>query len=459
MSWRAPLHRRDAPRQVSWRLRNFVRVYAASRWLRLRFTPAGRALLILLSAAAVLGLDTRRTMAFQLFALAAAMLALAWLATLTRRRPRVALERSLPALATVGNSFVCRYRVRCHGVRALAGLRLRDELADDYPSAAQFARRADPADQALNWFDRRVGYPRWLAAVRRRSGADLEELPLPRLAPGTVHELAASVTPLRRGTLRFQRSRLLHADPLGLVNGVTDCELPGEVLVLPRVHPVPALRLPGERRFQRGGVGLSLNVGDSQEFVQLRDYRPGDPLRHIHWRSFARRGEPVVKEFQDEYFTRYALVLDTFGAHVDAPSFEAAVSVAASFVAAVDTREALLDLLFVEDRAYRFTAGRGVGQSIELLRVLAAVEPAPRSDFASLAGHVLGQAGRLTACVVVLLGMDAARRELVEQLRRHGLRPIVLAIAAGEPPSADGAVHWVDPDDVAAGLSKLEGPC
>ena len=69
------------------------------------------------------------------------------------------------------------------------------------------------------------------------------------------------------------------------------------------------------------------------------------------------------------------------------------------------------------------------------------------------------QAGRLTGCVVVLLGMDAARGELVEQLRRHGLRPIVLAIAAGEPPSADGAVHWVDPDDVAAGLSKVEGPC
>jgi uncharacterized protein (DUF58 family) len=451
---------------VSWRLRNFERVYAASRWLRRRFTPAGRALLVLLGAAAVLGLDTRRTMAFQLFALAAAMLVLAWLTTLIRRRPGVELERSTPALATVGEPFACRYRVRCHGARALTGLRLRDELADHYPSAGQFAQGADLTDEPLNWFDRRVGYPRWLAAVGRRRGADLDELQLPRLAPGKVHEIAASVTPLRRGTLRFQRGRLLHADPLGLVNAVTDCELPGEVLVLPRVHPVPALRLPGERRFQRGGVSLSLNVGDSQEFVQLRDYRPGDPLRHIHWRSFARRGEPVVKEFQDEYFTRYALVLDTFGAHVDTPCFEAAVSVAASFVAAMDTREALLDLLFVEDRAYRLTAGRGVGQSIELLRVLAAVEPAPRTDFALLAEHVLGRAERLSACVVVLLGMDAERRELVQQLHRRGLRPIVLAIgtpapiaSTGVPPSTDPGVHWVDPGNVAEALRKVTGPC
>jgi uncharacterized protein (DUF58 family) len=213
-------------------------------------------------------------------------------------------------------------------------------------------------------------------------------------------------------------------------------------------------------------VSLSLNVGDSQEFVQLRDYRPGDPLRHIHWRSFARRGEPVVKEFQDEYFTRYALVLDTFGAHVDTPCFEAAVSVAASFVAAMDTREALLDLLFVEDRAYRLTAGRGVGQSIELLRVLAAVEPAPRTDFALLAEHVLGRAERLSACVVVLLGMDAERRELVQQLHRRGLRPIVLAIgtpapiaSTGVPPSTDPGVHWVDPGNVAEALRKVTGPC
>jgi uncharacterized protein (DUF58 family) len=444
---------------VSWRLRNFERVYAASRWLQRRFTPAGRALLVLLSAAAVLGLDTRRTMAFQLFAFAAALLALAWLATLSRRRPGVALERLVPALATTGEPFACRYRVRCRDGRALAGLRLRDELADAYPDAAQCARRADPAEERLNWFDRRVGYPRWLAAVRRRRGADLDELQLPRLLPGTVHEFAASVTPLRRGTLRFQRSRLLRADPLGLVNAVTDCELPGEVLVLPRVHPVPALRLPGMRRFQRGGESLSLNVGDSQEFVQLRDYRPGDPLRHIHWRSFARRGAPVVKEFQDEYFTRYALVLDTFGASVDTPSFEAAVSVAASFVAAVDTHEALLDLLFVEDRAYRLTAGRGVGQSIELLRVLAAVEPSPRRDFSLLAGHVLARAERLSACVLVLLGMDAERRDLVERLRRRGLSPIVVAIGTGELPTDDATVHWIDPGNVAAGLREVKGPC
>jgi uncharacterized protein (DUF58 family) len=55
-------------------------------------------------------------------------------------------------------------------------------------------------------------------------------------------------------------------------------------------------------KYQQGGVALASNVGQSDEFVALRDYRQGDPLRHIHWRSWARAGKPVVKEFEDEFF-------------------------------------------------------------------------------------------------------------------------------------------------------------
>src|SRR5207237_287835 len=80
----------------------------------------------------------------------------------------------------------------------------------------------------------------------------------------------------------------------------------------PPRHPVRRFTLAGARRFQKGGVSLASRVGESEEFVSLRDYRPGDPLRLIHWKSWARRGRPVVKEFQDEFFVRYGLVLDTF---------------------------------------------------------------------------------------------------------------------------------------------------
>ena len=114
-------------------------------------------------------------------------------------------------------------------------------------------------------------------------------------------------------------------------------------------------------------------MGQSEEYVALRDYRHGDPLRHIHWRSWARVGEPVVKEFEDEFFVRHALVLDTFTDHPHSEVFEEAVSVAASFACTMPTQESLLDLLFVGPQSYCFTAGRGVAHVEQMLEILASV--------------------------------------------------------------------------------------
>ena len=48
-----------------------------------------------------------------------------------------------------------------------------------------------------------------------------------------------------------------------------------------------------------GARAYRLAAGDAIEFVGIREYRQGDPIRSIHWRSWARRGEPIVKEYQD----------------------------------------------------------------------------------------------------------------------------------------------------------------
>src|SRR5438445_5696375 len=144
-------------------------------------------------------------------------------------------------------------------------------------------------------------------------------------------------------------------------------------------------------KYQDGGVALASNVGQSDEFVALRDYRPGDPLRHIHWRSWAKAGEPIVKEFEDEFFVRHALVLDTFIEHPLSEVFEEAVSVAASFACSLRTQESLLDLLFVGPQSYCFTAGRGLAHQDQMLEILASVQACGDKPFHALEHLVLGQ--------------------------------------------------------------------
>ena len=137
-------------------------------------------------------------------------------------------------------------------------------------------------------------------------------------------------------------------------------------MVLPRRYRLPEPNLPGEACFQLGGEALSNAIGQSGEFLGLRDYRPGDALRHIHWKSWAKTGRPIVKEFEDVFFPRYGLVLDNFAGPGDEDLFEEAVSVAASFASAIDTKRSLLDLMFIRDEAIVVTAGRGLAKPEKL---------------------------------------------------------------------------------------------
>ena len=202
---------------------------------------------------------------------------------------------------------------------------------------------------------------------------------------------------------------------------------------------------------------LATSVGDSEEFVGLRDYRPGDPLQRVHWKSFARTGRPIVKEYQDEFFERHALVLDTSTDRGEDAAFEEAVAVAASFVYAIDTQECLLDLLFVGREVHNYTAGRGQMRAEHLLEVLAGLAPSAPEAFETLATRVRAHRHRLTSSIVVLVDWDAPRRAFVEALRASGLEVQVLLVctrnaAPAEPPTGLLVLH---PGEMASGLARL----
>ena len=229
---------------------------------------------------------------------------------------------------------------------------------------------------------------------------------------------------LRRGILRFTGVTLARPDPLGLFRAFCrKIAAPQTVLILPKRYPLPPIALPGAMKYQEGGVALAANVGRSEEFVALREYRHGDPLRHIHWRSWAKTGKPIVKEFEDEFFVRHALVLDTFDDEPNSEVLEEAVSVAASFACTVLTQESLLDLLFVGNQSYCFTAGRGLAHADQMLEILASVKNCADKNFATLERLVLNHVAVVSGCICVLQRWDGARTHFVENLARPRRAP------------------------------------
>ena len=98
--------------------------------------------------------------------------------------------------------------------------------------------------------------------------------------------------------IRFDDLRVLLPDPFGIFQRCRKVKAPAATLiVLPRRFPLPPIELPGGAAFKVSGESNTNSIGTSGEFVGLRDYRPGDPLRQIHWKSWARTGRPIVKDF------------------------------------------------------------------------------------------------------------------------------------------------------------------
>jgi len=429
---------------------NFRFIFALDRWIRLRFTKAGRLILGSLIAAGVFGVDAQQTLAYQLFSLLLALLLLAMLSSLFFR-VRLTAQRELPQFATEGETLHYQVQVLNHTSKLQRSLTLIDNVKSHPPSFETFLQAKEPGHEKRNWFDNYVGYPRWLWLMKKGKGAEIAKQTLPPIPPVSLTQsekpqqanvssssfeaslaIKMTLTPLRRGYVHFTSITFARPDPFGLFNALYTIDAPNSLLILPKRYPVRSLSLSGTQKYQRGGVQLAMSVGDTEEFFALREYRPGDPLRQIHWKSWAKVGKPIVKESHDEYFVRHALILDTFTQQAYGELFEAAVSVAASFACSPRSHDVLLDLMFVGTQAYCLTSGRGVGQTDKLLEVLACVEACTDHPFSLMYPLVTEHLASLSGCLCILLNWDESRQHLVQLLQNAGIPILVFVISQTE---------------------------
>jgi hypothetical protein len=430
------------------------RIVSGARYRALRrLTRAGWMVVVGLIGCVLMGSDTENTVIYQalpilLFMLVSAA-AFSWFF-----RARFSATRLLPRFGTVGRPFYYRVMIKNLTGKAQSDLTFLENLADPRPSYREW--------KAAQLADNKKIRPFSASARRTYSHhiATVKEAEVPAMAPKGEVELRVELEPLRRGVLRFGGVTLARPDPFGLFRGFARVPLPQTALILPKRYPLPPIALPGAMKYQEGGVAMASSIGRSEEFVSLREYRRGDPYRHIHWRSWAKTGKPIVKEFEDEFFVRHALVLDTFTDDPRSEAFEEAVSVAASFACTLISQESLLDLLFVGAQAYCFTAGRGLAHADQMLEILASVRMCPDEPFGKLDHMVMEHAGTVSGCICVLLAWDEPRRKLVEKLGALGVpTTVLLVVEPGSKPDLGreqfGEIHVLEAGKIEEGLAKL----
>lgn len=439
----------------SWLYHVYFHGSGISHFLLRRCRPAGITLLIVLVLSTCLGIGRQASSTYQLFSLSLGM-ALIGMPWAMSRRARVEAKREMPRFATAGEPLRYTIRVWHHDPRRLSRAWLADTPPDPRPGLADFLILREPGEEERNLFDRSLPYFRWqwlyLGNRLFTGGFSKDDVNLKR---GQQTRITMELTPLRRGVIRFNDLRVLLPDPFGLFQRCRKVKAPIATLtVLPRRYALPPIELPGGAAFKISGEANTNTIGTSGEFVGLRDYRPGDPLRQIHWKSWARTGRPIVKELEDTFYPRYGLIVDTLSTDRTDHQFEEVISVAASFAAAIDTNESLLDLMFIKNEAHIVTAGRGVERAEKLLEVLAGVSPERTESYEDLAKLVLRHRDDLTSCLVIFNGWDESRAKFLNSLTKGGIvcAPIIIG-KDGNPGDAPG--YWLESGQIPRDLKRL----
>ncbi|WFB83410.1 MULTISPECIES: DUF58 domain-containing protein [Streptomyces] len=159
---------------------------------------------------------------------------------------------------------------------------------------------------------------------------------LDRVEPGGRREVSYRVRSDLRGRYPLGPLQLRLTDPFGLCELTRSFSAHDTLTVIPRVEPLPPVRLSGEAKGYGEGRQRSLALAGDDDVIP-RGYRYGDDLRRVHWRSTARYGELMVRREEQPQRARCTVLLDTRvvayeGAGPDS-AFEWAVSGAASVLA------------------------------------------------------------------------------------------------------------------------------
>ena len=271
-------------------------------------------------------------------------------------------------------------------------------------------------------------------------GSEIVPVSVPGLVPSASVERELVVPTARRGRLPLGPVRTVRADPIGLVRRELVWTEALELIVHPRTIDIPSTSS-GLVRDLEGQPTRDLTPSDLA-FHALREYVPGDDRRHIHWKSTAKTGTFMVRQFEET--RRSHLIVALSIASIDFGSdeeFELAVSVTGSLGARAirDAREVSVVVSAVTPEFAK--------RAVVALRPLATLTPVRLLDDLAVVEHGPAALGILD--VARLAGESARGVSVAFLVVGSTVTPARLrTAAAGFPPAVEVVAILCDPDHV-----------
>lgn len=253
-------------------------------------------------------------------------------------------------------------------------------------------------------------------------GPSIVEVPVPFLRSHGTFETSLEIPTERRSIIQVGPPMTTRSSPVGIF--VRETTWPGShvLYVYPETTRLPPTTSGLIRDLE--GEPFSRIVNDDLSFHAIREYMPGDQRTHIHWKSTAKTGQLMVRQFEQTVRSEMLVVLSTrLDEYADEDELELAISVAASF-----------GLRGLEDgRQLRFMAGvarpqfapaslRAVSNiatsgRAPLMDDLSGIEGSDNANHVAEVAEVAAEDSNLASVGVVITGSQVS----LEELRRCSL--------------------------------------
>jgi len=310
------------------------------------------------------------------------------------------------------------------GKRMLVGLSVQREVAD-------VAWDDQPVPVKLHVHNR-SSLPKYFLQAQDTlpEGAQFAEgdgvIPL-ALPAGGKQEAGYSVVFQHRGRYHLGPLNLYATDPLGMFFFSHRLRGQTEVLVLPTPLPLPAIDSLRGALYTAAGAHSAPVRGDSVEFLGIREYAPGDPLRRVDWKHSARYGDLFVRDFERFTQTEVCVLLDRSPVMRQIPN---------SFEIMVKAASGALHLAYASGLPFKLVTGIAETDSqpaqwsseqlYGYLYVLAEVAPQPDFAWLDVATKAVAEVPPGTLLVLITASADMRLLPLLDVCARKQMQVVAL---------------------------------
>ncbi|NWG33605.1 MAG: DUF58 domain-containing protein [Chloroflexi bacterium] len=258
-----------------------------------------------------------------------------------------------------------------------------------------------------------------------------------------------------RGGFTLGPTVLTSGDPFGIFRVSKQFPATASLVVFPMLFPVndfisPPGLLPGGKAIRRKAMDVTPHASG------IREYIPGDPMKRIHWTTSIRRGQLMVKEFEQDPQAEVWFFLDTHkAAHISKPvepqdepsplddlflirrrkvklppsTLEYSISITASLAHYFIGQRRSVGMVTASERSYTvIPAERSERQEGKILEALAFLRGESAITLPSLVSAQIGQLPQGSSAILVTPMPWHELLLAVDSLQRRNLRPVVVLL-------------------------------